>query len=219
MMKLFQLSALIVALSLFFVAPVSAQARIATIDLRKIFEDYWKKKQADNIIKERIDELEKGRKALLERYQKMSEEYRDAMDQANSQAVGADEREKRKKTAEGKLRDLKELEAQISQYNDTARANMDEQQRRIRDNILDEIRKVVEARAKAGNFSLVLDSDKLNKTPVVVFTNGDNDLTEAVLKELNANAPAGVLNPAPPPAPPPGSLFAPAPGPKKDDKK
>ena len=217
MMKLFQLSALIVALSLFFVAPVSAQARIATIDLRKIFEDYWKKKQADNIIKERIDELEKGRKALLERYQKMSEEYRDAMDQANSQAVGADEREKRKKTAEGKLRDLKELEAQISQYNDTAHANMDEQQRRIRDNILDEIRKVVEARARAGNFSLVLDSDKLNKTPVVVFTNGENDLTEAVLKELNSSAPAGVLNP--PPAPTPGSLIAPAPGLQKDDKK
>jgi Skp family chaperone for outer membrane proteins len=197
MKKLFRSTTLIAAFSLLLVCPVSAQARIATVDLRKVFEDYWKKKQADNIIKERIDELEKGRKALLDRYQKMSEEYRDAMDAANSQAVGADEREKRKKTAEGKLRDLKELEAQISQYNDTARANIDEQQRRIRDNILDEIRKVVDTRAKAGSFSLVLDSDKLNKTPVVVFTNGENDLTDAVLKELNANAPAGVLTPAP----------------------
>src|SRR6185295_3449713 len=106
MKKLFQETALIAALSLLFVGPAFAQPRIATVDLRKVFEDYWKKKQADNIIKERIDELEKGRKALLDRYQKMSEEYRDAMDQANSQAVGADEREKRKKTAEGKLRDL-----------------------------------------------------------------------------------------------------------------
>jgi len=217
MKKLFQETALIAALSLLFVGPAFAQPRIATVDLRKVFEDYWKKKQADNIIKERIDELEKGRKALLDRYQKMSEEYRDAMDQANSQAVGADEREKRKKTAEGKLRDLKELEAQISQYNDTARANIDEQQRRIRDNILDEIRKVVDARARAGSFSLVLDSDKLNKTPVVVFTNGENDLTDAVLKELNANAPPGILTPAPATAP--GGLIVPALGLNKDTKK
>ena len=196
MKKLCHTTALIAALTLFFVGAASAQARIATVDLRKVFEDYWKKKQADNIIKERIDELEKGRKALLDRYQKMSDEYRAAMDEANSQAVGADEREKRKKTAEGKLRDLKELEAQVSQYNETARANIDEQQRRIRDNILDEIRKVVDTKARAGNFSLVLDSDKLNKTPVVVFTNGENDLTDAVLKDLNANAPAGLLPPA-----------------------
>jgi len=45
----------------------------------------------------------------------------------------------------------------------------------------------------------------VNKTPVVVFTNGENDLTDAVLKELNANAPAGLLSPAPAvrPLPPP----------------
>src|SRR5262245_2020094 len=197
MKKLLHSTFLSAVLSLLFVGAASAQPRIATIDLRKVFDDYWKKKQADNIIKERIDELEKGRKALLDRYQKLSDDYRDAMDAANSQAVGADEREKRKKTAEGKLRDLKELEAQISQYNDTARATIDEQQRRIRDNILDEIRKIVDLKAKAGSFSLVLDSDKLNKTPVVVFTNGENDLTDVVLKELNANAPAGSLVPAP----------------------
>ncbi len=205
MKRLFHATLLAAALTLLCPTPAGAQARIATVDLRKVFDDYWKKKQADNIIKERIDELEKGRKALYDRYEKMGGEYREAMDAANSQAVGADEREKRKKTAEGKLRDLKELEAQISQYNDTARAQMDEQQRRIRDNLLDEIRKAVDVRAKASNFTLVLDSDKLNKTPVVVFTNGESDLTDAVVKDLNATAPAGAL--PPPPAE------------KKDDKK
>jgi Skp family chaperone for outer membrane proteins len=107
--------------------------------------------------------------------------------------VSAEEREKRKKAAESKLIELKDLEQQITQFDNTARTNLDEQQRRLRDNILTEIRAVIDAKAKAGNLTLVLDtsSDDVRKPPVVLYNTGDNDMTDAVLKQLNANAPAG----------------------------
>ena len=62
----------------------------------------------------------------------------------------------------------------------------------MRDNILAEIRTVVTAKAKQGSYTLVIDTaaESINKTPVVMFTNGENDLTTAILAQLNSTAPA-----------------------------
>ncbi len=167
------------------------QARIAIVDLRKVFEDYYKTKTADATLKDRVGDLQKESKALQDQYQKLADDYKKALDGANDQAVSTDEREKRKKTAEAKLIEAKELEQNLAQFDRQSRTTLDEQKRRMRENILVEIRTVVTAKAKSGNYTLVIDSaaQSINETPVVLFTNGENDLTTEVLKQLNANAP------------------------------
>lgn len=169
----------------------SAQSKIAIVDLRKVFDDYYKTKAADANLKEKAGELDKERKNLMDQYGKLREDYKKALDGANDQAVSADEREKRKKSAESKLLEIKELEQTIDQFDRQSRTSLEEQQRRMRDNILKEIQNVISAKAKSGNFSLVLDtaSESFNKTPIVLYTNGENDLTAAILKELNQGAP------------------------------
>jgi outer membrane protein len=188
----------IILLTLFFALTVlsaGAQTKIATIDLRKVFDKYYKTILADASLKEKATDLDKQRKGMIDDYKKANEEYKKTLDGANDQAVSAEEREKRKKGAESKLIELKDLEQQITQFDNTARTNLDEQQRRLRDNILTEIRAVIDAKAKASSLSLVLDSssEDVRKPPVVLFNTGENDLTEAVLKQLNANAPPGSL--------------------------
>jgi len=61
----------------------------------------------------------------------------------------------------------------------------------MRDNILAEVRKVVESKAKSMGSSMVIDvgAETPNATPIVLYTNGENDITAAVLEQLNANAP------------------------------
>ena len=63
----------------------------------------------------------------------------------------------------------------------------------MRDNILSEIKAAVAAQAKAAGYSLVIDAaaETANATTAVVYSNGENDLTDAVLKRLNAGAPIG----------------------------
>ena len=39
--------------------PVLAQEHLATVDLRKVFENYWKRKEGDAAIKERVTTMEK----------------------------------------------------------------------------------------------------------------------------------------------------------------
>jgi outer membrane protein len=168
-----------------------AQTKIAIIDLRKVFDEYFKTKAADSNLKDKATELDKERKNFMDQYGKLREDYKKALDGANDQAVSADEREKRKKTGESKLLEIKELEQTIEQFDRQSRTSLEEQQRRMRDNILKEIQGVITTKAKSGNFSLVVDvaSESFNKTPVVLYSNGENDITTAVLKDLNSSAP------------------------------
>src|SRR5256885_995012 len=90
--------------------PCYGQARIGIVDLRKVFDEYYKTKAADKTLKDRQDDLMKESKALGDQYQKLNDEWKKAIDGANDQAVSAEEREKRKKAAESKLLEIKELE-------------------------------------------------------------------------------------------------------------
>lgn len=169
-----------------------AQMKMGTIDLRKVFDGYWKTKQSDGTLKERAADMEKEHKNMLEDYKKAREDYQALVTSAADQAVSQDERDRRKRSAEEKLRYLKDQEDTITQYERTARQTLDEQRRRMRDTILGEIRTIVNAKSKAGAFSMVVDvaAESFNNTPVVLFTNNENDITDDVLKELNATAPA-----------------------------
>ena len=55
-----------------------------------------------------------------------------------------------------------------------------------------EIRDVMDAMAKKQGYTLVLDRTALTMTgnPLVLYTSGENDLTDALIKELNSTAPA-----------------------------
>jgi len=174
------------------VLPASAQSKIATLDLRKLFDGYWKTRQADTALKTSAADLDKEHKGLLESYTKATEDWKKQMSSANDMAVSTEEREKRKKAAEDKLVELKQLEDNIKQFEAQAKENLDTQRRRMRENVLKEIREVISEVAKSDSIDLVLDTaaDSINSTPVVIFTNGASDLTEKVLKKLNANAPA-----------------------------
>ena len=187
----------------FFVAFVFAaaaqQGKVGVIDLRKVFDDYHKTKTADARLKDQAADLDRERKVMMEQYQKSTDDYKAALEGANDQAVSTDEREKRKKTAESKLLDIKKLEQDISQFDRQARSTLEEEQRKYRDRILGEIRTLINNKAKAAGYTVVVDSaaETINKTPVVMYTNGENDLTAAVLADLNANAPASTTSPAP----------------------
>jgi Skp family chaperone for outer membrane proteins len=175
-----------------------AETRIATVDLRKLFDGYWKTKQADAALKDRAADMEKEHKNMIDDWKKAKEDYSTLLNEASSQTISAEEREKRKTAAEAKLKYLKDTEETIGQYERQARATLDEQKRRMRDNILNEIRTIVNGKAKSGSFNFVIDSaaETINNTPVVLFNDGANDLTDEVLKELNLNAPAIGAKPA-----------------------
>lgn len=191
--------------------PLAAQAadRIAVVDLKKVFDGYWKTKQADLNLKEKAGELDKKRKDMVADYQKANDEYKKLVESVSDSAISLEEREKRKKSAETKLREIQEIEQSIGQFDRSARTQLGEQQRNMRDKIVVEIREVVNKKARTASYGAVLDSaaESAVGTPIVLFNANLPDLTEEILTQLNATAPAGALQPAAPaPAPAPLNL-------------
>ena len=180
-----------ITVGLLLVGSVQAETKIGLVDLRKIFDNYYKTKQADSNLKDEAADLEKQRLEMVEDFKKGEAEWKKLLDKSNDQAIVATERANSKQAAESKLLELKSMEQAVAQFERSSRAKLGEKQRRKRDAILQEIRDVVNAKSKVAGYTLVLDSAaaSINDTPVVMFNNGDNDMTETVLNQLNASAP------------------------------
>jgi len=176
----------------------AAQGRVATVDLTRVFDNYWKTKEAEATLKKRGAELEQEHKSMIEELRKHNEEYQRLLASATDQAVSDEERERRKQSAEAKLKQMRELQESIAQYERQARATIEEQRNRMRNNLLSEIRTVIQSRAKSAGYALVIDisADSARNTPIVLYHSGDNDITQAVLDQLNLNAPGAAAAPS-----------------------
>jgi outer membrane protein len=180
------------------VAPgLQAQSKTGLVDLKKVFDGYYKTKQADAQLKERAADLDKARKGMMEDYDKAKEEFEKLQQATSDQALSADEREKRKASAQKKLVEIRQIEQDVTQFDRTSRTTLGEQQRRMRDRILESIKEVVAAKAKEKGLTLVLDTaaESANQTPMVVYTTGENDITDVVLNELNSRTSVDVSLP------------------------
>jgi outer membrane protein len=195
----------VVLLMAFLSSPALAQnkgaaaqtGKIGTVDMRKLFSDYWKTKQADTALNARKAELDKEDQGFIEDLKKARDEYQKLLDGANDQAISADEREKRKQAAADKYRQITDSGTTIAQFERQAQATLVEQSQRMRANILNEIKAAVAAKTKAAGYAMVFDvaSETVNQTPIILYSSGENDLTSAVLAQLNAGAPVDLAKP------------------------
>jgi outer membrane protein len=175
-----------------------AQTKIATVDLKKLFDNYWKTKQAEALIQEDAAKFAKDDKSLKEELNKGGDDYKTLVEKSNDPAVSAEERDRRKQAVADKAKQLQSQKAAIDQFERTAQTNISDKQQRMRDSILAEIKSAVAEKAKEGAYSLVIDTaaETINKTMTIVYSNGDNDLTDALLAHLNAGAPVDTTKPA-----------------------
>jgi outer membrane protein len=171
-----------------------AQGKVGVINLTKVFDDFWRTKQADGQIKERLAEFEKMGQSMYDDYKKANEEFGKQIEAANDPALSKEESEKRRKDLDKKRKDIMEMETNIKQFQGNSQRALMEQRGRVRESILRDVRGVLEEKAKAGGYATVLDVSALsaNGTPVVIFTTltgGESDLSDSVAKTLAATAP------------------------------
>jgi len=172
-----------------------AQSRIAVINMKTVFDGYWKTKQSDVTVKERQAEYEKERKKMLDDFEKYNTEYRELDRKARDLAVSEEEQKKRKDAANSKLLEIREIERSVRDFDTNFRTQLADQIQRLRENIFRDIRELVDAKARAGGFNLVLNTAaEANQVPFVMYNAGLPDLTQEVLTDLNAKAPPGALD-------------------------
>jgi Skp family chaperone for outer membrane proteins len=171
---------LVVALTLLFNAwsggTAHAQARIAKVNMRQLFEQYAKAKEQDAAFRKRVAGLAGEAKAKREAFQKGKDELQKFQSNPGDPAAVA------------KLKELKEMEVGILQFKQKVRADADGESRKLRGELLLEMSKVIDAKAKAGNYTMVVNISGENAAgiPNVLYSTPDDDITKDVLTELNA---------------------------------
>jgi len=189
------LKRLIPALVLLIGTSAFAQYRIATVDLGRVFTNYWKTKEAQSAIDEHRIDIEKTGKEMINNFNKAKDDYQKLLDSTKDPAISSEERDKRKQEAEDKLKDLKDQDDAIAQFDRGSRTSLEEQLKRTRDNIVSDIRIAISAKAKTDGYTMVIDTaaQSANGTPVILYcVPGENDITEAVIKQINIGAPVEV---------------------------
>ena len=174
-----------------------AQGKVGVINLTKVFDEFWRTKQADAQIKDRLAEFEKMGQSMYDDYKKANEEFGKQIEAANDPSLSKEEADKRRKDLDKKRKDIMEMESNIKQFQSNSQRALMEQRGRVRESILRDVRGVLEEKAKAGGYATVLDVSAMsaNGTPVVIFTTlagGESDLSELVAKTLGATTPPDI---------------------------
>jgi outer membrane protein len=171
----------------------TAQTKIATVDMKKLFNGYYKTKLAQTSLESRKTELRKEIKDMADGLDKAQTDYKKLLDQSSDPALSADERDKKKQASLDKAKEINSSKAAIEQFQRQAEAQLADQSQRMSGNLVSEIQKAVAEKAKAAGYSIVLNAASVE---TVVYAGTDNDLTGPVLDQLNAGAPVDVSAPA-----------------------
>ena len=170
----------------------SAQTKIATVDMKKLLKGYYKTHMAENALEKKRDDLRKEIKDMADGLDKAKTDYKGLLDAANDPAISSDERDRRKQAATDKARDINNSQAGLEQFQRQAEAQLQDQSQRMSANLITEIQAHVSTQAKAGGYSIVMNSANPD---AVVYANDSADITDAVLKDLNSGAPIDVTQP------------------------
>ena len=102
------------------------QSRVGTIDLKKAFDTYWKRKEALATLNDEKNDLEKDFKNMVDDAKKAREAYQKLLSDASDSAISSEERDKRKKLAEDKFKQVREKEDDATRFQRDASARLDE---------------------------------------------------------------------------------------------
>ena len=193
-MKLPRIAVALLAFS-FLALPVAvhAETRIAIVDLQRVFENYYKKKEADARLQEVVARLQKDKEAMVGDYQKLVDETTKLRDAAQDKTLSDSARAEKQKAFETKVQDVRNAERIMQEFNTTKGRAVEDQKMRLQQDIVKDITGAVNTIGGRDKYNLILDKagPSVNGTPVLLYTQDMKDVTDDVIKILNATQPAG----------------------------
>lgn len=181
----------ILAVASFGAASAQAELVILTISVNRAAEQFYK-------VQHFLQELESSQKQAQERVQLITDEgrgleqeYNELADQANSDILTESARKDAAQDAQIKIQEIQQKQNELRQFALNVERQMAARQSTQMSLFTKEIMAVVSDVSKERNATLVLDTSgaSQNGMPVVLSSDDSIDITEEVVKRINANKP------------------------------
>ena len=170
---------------------MAAEQKIAFINMERVFDEYYKTKSANVQFKASGEEIDGKRKEIVAKartlkadFDKLNLEYKD-------KSLNDSTREKKKEAAEEKLDEIKDVEKTLMEFDKVHKKEISDQMRLMQQQIVGEIRGVIQTYAIENKIDIVLDNSgkTLNNVESVMYFDKRMDITDPILAIMNKNAP------------------------------
>jgi Skp family chaperone for outer membrane proteins len=164
-----------------------ADGRIVFVDLDRVFTEFYKTKLADQQLQDMATEFNDERAALVEEYEALNETFNAAREQSQDTALSEEARNRSRSEAEELLIEIRDFESRIQRFDQSRRKQLDEQGRRMRGRIVEEIQDEIERYARTQGYQAVIDSSgqSANAVSLVLYADSRVDISDAMLEILN----------------------------------
>lgn len=186
------------------VSQAQKQPRVATVDIAKVFAQYAKVTDQRELIGVDAQAAQKRIQAKEQQLIALQNEAQKAKTDAESPMLNAQGQASARQVFEGKVRELQARQQEFQQDRQNTESTLNTRAQTMQQNILEEIKPVIEAVAKDKGADLVLSSGFSPNG--VLFADPSLDVTDEVVKRLNAG-----YTPKPKAAPAPAAPASPAP--------
>ena len=170
---------------------LNAATAIGVISLEKVYNGYWKTDVENKKLKTKQEEALDRIKKLEESVRKEGTVLGNMIKAMQDPRLAAAERSKRQQQVQTKQKELQQMQDAIRGFRERTQKDLELDMRKAREQIMEEIQQIVSVEAKKRELNLVLDHAARSAAiaPIVIFTDGENDLTEEVLRQLNLSDP------------------------------
>lgn len=183
-------------------AAQDAKLKIATVDMQQLFKEYFKTNEAQQQINVERARIQKDNNEKLTAIRQIESDMQALKTQTEDPSLSDQKKAQVYKDNQAKYQEGIQLDKERREYLSRKNQALNEKMVQRMRGILEEIRKLVEERAKAENFDYVFDKSGMStsQVPFLLYTKDATDITAALLKDLNKDAPADAKV-APAPAP------------------
>jgi len=171
--------------------------RIVTVDLNRVFNEYYKTPASTAKLKETAESYNKEQDDLLAQFRKFSDELAKLQEDQEKPEYTEEVRAQKRKLVKDKLEQIKAKEGEIQNYRRTHAEMLQQRIQRLRQGIIKEIQEVIAKEARDLGYLYVFDKSGQthNGVPTVVYSQDSLDITEDIIKVLNRNAPKATETP------------------------
>lgn len=193
-------------------AAQDSKLKIATVDMQELFKQYYRTNEAQKQINVERARIQKDNNERMTKIRDIETSLANLRKQLDDPAINDSKKQALFKDWQMQQQEGIALDRERREFLQRRNQMLNEKMLQRMKGILEEIRKLVEEHAKAEDFDYVFDKSGMStsQVPILLYTKDATDITAALLKDLNKDAPAESLRSEGDPAP---ELPAPAPAP------
>ena len=170
----------------------NAQVKFGTVDMNRVFSEYYKTKDAQAKYADAETTANKDLNDRVEVLKKSMQEISQINSDLEKPELSKEAKDAKLKDRELKVAAARSLDREITEYRSAKQKTLQDQFLRMRKDIVDDIMKTVNDLVKAKAYDIVFDKSGLSAgaVPVVLYSRDDLDFSQDVITTLNKNAPA-----------------------------